>query len=221
LSAMLIAALVAMASCSRAARPVSPAEPQPTVDRDESAAGAKARADSLRRPYTEADVQFMTHMIDHHAQAVVMAGWAPTHGAGPAVRRLAERIVNGQQDEIASMRQWLRDRRRPVPEAPQPGMKMPMHGAAHHMLMPGMLTEAQMRQLDQASGQEFDHLFLTFMIQHHRGAVDMVKALFVTSGAAQDETVFKFANDVSVDQTSEINRMESMLATLTSETHTQ
>ncbi len=81
-------------------------------------------------------------------------------------------------------------------------------------MMPGMLTPAQMSQLEAARGPEFDRLFLTFMIQHHRGAVAMVKQLFGTPGAAQDETVFKFANDVNVDQTTEIARMERMLAAL-------
>ncbi len=94
------------------------------------------------------------------------------------------------------------------------GMKMRMNGAVHEMLMPGMLTEDQMRQLGQARGPEFDRLFLTFMIQHHRGAVSMVRDLFGSRGAGQDETVFKFANDVSVDQSTEIARMEKMLAAL-------
>ena len=89
-----------------------------------------------------------------------------------------------------------------------------MNGMEHEMLMPGMLTEDQMQQLDQARGAEFDRLFLTFMIQHHKGAVSMVKDLFGSYGAAQDETVFKFATDVSVDQTTEIARMEKMLAAL-------
>jgi uncharacterized protein (DUF305 family) len=88
----------------------------------------------------------------------------------------------------------------------------PMHGSHHETSMPGMLTEAQLRQLDQARGPEFDRLFLTLMIQHHRGAVAMVKELFGSPGAAQDETVFKFANDVSVDQSTEIARMEKMLS---------
>ncbi len=95
-------------------------------------------------------------------------------------------------------------------------MKMTMNGMEHEMLMPGMLTEDQMHQLDQARGPEFDRLFLTFMIQHHKGAVSMVKDLFASYGAAQDETVFKFANDVSVDQSTEIARMEKMLAALSS-----
>jgi uncharacterized protein (DUF305 family) len=95
------------------------------------------------------------------------------------------------------------------------GMKMTMNGVEHLMLMPGMLTEAQMNQLDAARGAEFDRLFLTFMIQHHRGAVSMVKDLFDTYGAGQDETVFKFASDVNVDQSTEIARMQKMLAALT------
>ena len=147
----------------------------------------------------------MSDMIGHHAQAMVMAGWAPTHGASASVLRLAERIMSGQQDEIATMQQWLRDRGRPVPQG---------HHSAHGHLMPGMLTEAQMNQLAAARGPEFDRLFLTFMIQHHRGAVAMVKELFGTPGAAQDQTVFKFANDVNVDQSTEIARMERMLSAL-------
>ncbi len=172
---------------------------------------AQVKADSIRHPYTQADVDFMSHMIGHHAQAIVMSGWAPTHGASPSIRILAERIINAQQDEIASMQRWLGDRGKPVPAATSSGMTMQGH-SHHEMLMPGMLTEAQMRQLDQARGLEFDRLFLTFMIQHHKGAVSMVKDLFGTTGAARDETVFKFANDVSVDQSTEVARMERMLA---------
>ena len=172
---------------------------------------ARARADSLRHPYVQADVDFMSHMIGHHAQALVMAGWAPSHGASTQVQTLAGRIINGQQDEIATMQRWLRDRGKPVPEATPGAMKMKMGGAEHEMLMPGMLTPEQMKDLDQARGPEFDRKFLTYMIQHHKGAVAMVNDLFATTGAAQDETVFKFANDVSVDQTTEINRMQRML----------
>jgi uncharacterized protein (DUF305 family) len=214
-SASLAAVFVMVGCSSSASRGAPQASPQPaTSDRGELAAIAKARADSVRHPYTGADVHFMSHMIGHHAQAIVMSGWAPTHDASPSVRTLAERIINAQQDEIATMQQWLRDRRQPVPEAGDTGMKMPMNGADHAMLMPGMLTPDQMRQLDQAKGGEFDRLFLTFMIQHHRGAVSMVQDLFGTYGAAQDETVFKFANDVNVDQSTEIARMQTMLGAL-------
>ena len=178
---------------------------------------AAAKADSARYPYTAADVHFMSAMIGHHAQAIVISGWAPMHGASSSIRTLAERIINAQRDEIASMQQWLRDRRQPVPEADTMGMAMTMNmtGADHEMLMPGMLTEAQMKQLDEARAKDFDRLFLRFMIQHHKGAVTMVKQLFDTYGAGQDQTVFKFASDVNTDQTTEIARMERMLFTLT------
>jgi uncharacterized protein (DUF305 family) len=162
----------------------------------------------------------MSGMISHHAQAIAMAKWAPTHDASPSIRTLAGRVINAQQDEIVTMQRWLRDRRQPIPEASPMGMKMTMNGMEHVMLMPGMLTEAQMKQLDQAKGPEFDRLFLTFMIQHHNGAVSMVKELFGTYGAAQDETVFKFASDVNVDQTTEIARMQRMLVQLEIEKRT-
>jgi uncharacterized protein (DUF305 family) len=167
----------------------------------------RARTDSLRMRFTEADVRFITGMIAHHAQAIVMSRLAPTNGAGPAVRTLAARIINAQNDEIAFMQQWLRDRRQPVPEV----QADPAH-ADHSVHMPGMLTAEQLQQLARAKGIEFDRLFLTFMIQHHRGAVTMVDELFKVGGAAQGEAVFKIANDVQVDQTTEINRMEQMLA---------
>jgi uncharacterized protein (DUF305 family) len=89
----------------------------------EAAAIAKAKADSARYPYTAADVHFMTAMIGHHAQAIVMSEWAPTHRATSSVRILAERIINAQQDEIASMQQWLRDRLQPVPRGGAAGAR--------------------------------------------------------------------------------------------------
>lgn len=171
----------------------------------------RARADSLRYPYTKADIDFMSGMIHHHAQAILIAGWAPSHGASPAVIRLTERIINAQKDEITLMSNWLHDRNQPVPEPNPAGMPMMTNGTEHIMPMPGMLTADQLKQLDAAKGEEFDHLFLTFMIQHHRGAVEMVHELFAHRGAGQDETVFKFASDVEVDQSTEIRRMLQML----------
>ncbi|MBA3341737.1 MAG: DUF305 domain-containing protein [Gemmatimonadaceae bacterium] len=208
-------AAVAMAGCAGGTGgAVRASSPSAANERGDLAAIAKARADSARYPYTAADVHFMSAMIGHHAQAIVVSNWAATHGAGASVRTLAERIINAQQDEIATIQMWLRDRQLPVPEAHATGVKMMMNGAEHVMTMPGMLSEAQLKQLDQARGKQFDRLFLTSMIQHHRGAVVMVKELFGTTGAGQDETVFKFASDVSVDQTTEIARMEKMLVTL-------
>ena len=144
-----------------------------------------------------------------------MAGWAPSHGASASVRVLCERIINEQRDEIASMQTWLRDRGLPVAEAKPGPMRMKMNGMEHDMLMPGMLTEDQMKELDAARGAEFDRLFLKYMIQHHQGAVTMVQELFDTNGAAQEQSVYKLASDVSADQTSEITRMKKMLASLT------
>ena len=205
-------ALAALAACT-APRQTLQTSPSVAVTGNVAAA-ANAKADSNRFAYTEADVQFMSGMIHHHAQAIAMAKLAPTHGASSSVRILTERIINAQGDEIRLMQQWLRDRGQPVPEPSPKGMRMVMNGEEHVMLMPGMLTEEQMKQLDAANGKAFDELFLQLMIQHHTGAVTMVKNLFNSYGAGQDETVFKFASDVNVDQSTEIARMQRMLFTL-------
>jgi uncharacterized protein (DUF305 family) len=162
-------------------------------------------------PYSDADVDFMSGMIPHHAQAVIMAGWAPTHGARHDVAVLCERIVVAQRDEIVMMQHWLEDRGQAVPDAASTRHKMRMGGVEHEMLMPGMLTDEEMAALDRARGPEFDRLFLTGMIKHHQGAIDMVNVLFKSYGAAQDEMVFKFASDVYADQSIEIDRMNEML----------
>jgi uncharacterized protein (DUF305 family) len=185
---------------------------------DTSTPAALARADSGRPAYTAADVAFMQGMIAHHAQAVLMAGMVPTHEAGADIRRLAERIDVSQRDEMAMMQRWLRERGQTVPDpksagehAEHAGMDMPGMDMSSG-LMPGMLTPAQLAQLGQARRAEFDRLFLTFMIQHHQGALTMVDRLFSSQGAGQDVTIFRFASDVNADQTTEIERMQSMLA---------
>ena len=211
-SLALLSAAFAIAACSsQTSANRGAAAPSPAQAQGEAAAIARAQADSVRNPYTAADVHFMQGMIGHHSQAIVMAGWAPAHGANASVRTLSERIINAQQDEIATMQTWLSDRHQMVPEARASPMKMMVGGKEQEMLMPGMLTAEQMHQLDLAKGADFDRLFLTDMIQHHRGAVSMVKDLFGTYGAGQDEVIFKFASDVNVDQTTEIARMERML----------
>jgi uncharacterized protein (DUF305 family) len=171
--------------------------------------GQQAPPERARPPYVTADVRFMAGMIVHHGQAVLMAGWAPSHAASGAVRTLCERIVVAQRDEIAFIQRWLRERHETVPPADPQDPHMP--GMDRPMLMPGMLTAAQLAQLDGASGPEFDRLFLTFMIQHHQGAITMVEQLLHAQGAAQDGQVFRFAADVNADQTTEIDRMSSML----------
>lgn len=176
------------------------------------AAQAQAgQTDSIQRGYTGADVRFMTGMIAHHAQAIVMSRWAPTHGASPQVLTLTQRIINSQQDEIRTMQTWLRDHGQPVPDGSPQALSM-AHG--DHGLMPGMLTEAQMRELDAARGPEFDRTFLRLMIQHHNGALTMVDDLFGSYGAAQEDLVFKIASEIQSDQTTEIERMRGMLTAM-------
>jgi uncharacterized protein (DUF305 family) len=204
-----------MSACHSAATRGVDASPHPaTSSSSDFETLYRARKDSARTRFTPADVRFMTGMIHHHAQAIAMSKLAPTHGASPSVQTLAARIINAQQDEIATMQRWLRDRGQPVPELHVMGTEVMVHGADHDMHMPGMLTPEQMRALDAARGAEYDRLFLSGMIQHHRGAVTMVHDLFATDGAGQDEAVFKFASDVQVDQNTEIARMEQMLAAL-------
>ncbi len=151
--------------------------------------------------YTAADVRFMQHMIGHHAQALTMTAMVPTHGAGEQLRTLAGKIDISQRDEIAFMERWLRERDQVVPD----------DAHARAMRMPGMLTPEQLVQLDRARGTEFERLFLSFMIQHHRGALEMVEDLFASPGAGQDSEIFRFVTDVDADQRDEIYVMQSML----------
>lgn len=214
-------ALSALAACGAARSPASSAVP---FVMGQEGAIVRARADSLRYPYTKADIDFMSGMIHHHAQAIQISRWVPTHQASPSVERLAARIINAQADEINLMRTWLIDRNQVPPAVdsmgtvtmpPMAGMSHDAHAAhaGHGSMggMPGMLTDAQLAELDAARGSEFDRLFLSFMMAHHRGAVTMVVTLFASPGAGQDETVFKFAADVEVDQSTEIKRMLTML----------
>ena len=204
---IVVAAMAIRAPLGNAQGAPTPRQPTPS----DLAAMAKAKSDSVNRPYTKADIDFMRGMIAHHAQALLMAGWARSHGASPSVQTLCDRVTNAQKDEINIMQNWLRDRGQPVPEAKPGPMRMTMDGMEHKMLMPGMLTEEQLKELDAARGPEFDTLFLRFMIQHHQGAVSMVDDLRSRDGAAQDELVFKLSTDIHVDQTTEIARMRRML----------
>ncbi len=181
------------------------------VRQSNDAAEPKPRPDLVRAPYSQADIDFMSGMIPHHAQAVIMAGWAPSHGARSDVSILCERILVGQRDEIAFMRNWLRDRGQTVPDATSTRHRMKMNGVEHDMLMPGMLAPEEMAALDKARGSEWDRLFLTGMIRHHEGAIKMVDDLFASYGALQDDDVYKFASDVYADQSTEIERMQKML----------
>jgi len=214
LTATLLSALVAVTACAT----TNQAERQAAVPAA-TRTGVTDTTVNAQHAYTAADIHFMGGMIGHHAQAIVMAQWAPSHGASPSIQTLAGRIINAQRDEIAAMEKWLRDRGQPLPKTSAHGIMMNMNGAEHEMTMPGMLTDAQLKELDAARGKEFDRLFLTFMIQHHKGAVTMVQELFDTNGAAQDISVYKLASDVFADQTTEIERMQKMLASAIFETN--
>lgn len=227
-----------------------------------------ARQDSTKMNFTEGEVTFMTDMIIHHSQALVMSELASKNGAGAAVSTLASRIINAQKDEIATMQRWLRERGQTVPvisidgiimtvefEEPATSMtadhssghemshktskeedhsghsmdggsmtktdsshldghgssKSPHAGHTDHSDMVGMLSQAQLEELRDAKGAEFDRLFLTYMIQHHSGALVMVEDLFKMDGAGQVPSTFRLASDIQADQTTEIARMNKML----------
>lgn len=174
-----------------------------------------ARIDSSRMSFTEADVKFMTGMIAHHAQALIMSRLAPDNDASASVQRLAARIINAQKDEIASMQQWLRDREQPVPQIEIEGLNLmiELDGEPYtsYRNMMGVLSQEKLEELAEAKGTEFDRVFLKYMIEHHAGAVHMVENLFDTDGAAQDDEAFKLASDIQVDQRTEIDRMNLML----------
>ena len=223
-----------------------------------------SRIEESRMSFVQADIDFMTDMISHHAQALIMSNLAPKNGASHSVQTLASRIHNAQQDEIATMQKWLRDRGQPVPEVHIDGLILMVHmeeessemdhgmmdhdamghdamgheemghgdhdddmmhtesdmessdhhmsaHSMHHHDMPGMLTQEQLEELAAATGREFDRKFLSFMIEHHEGAVFMVNELFESDGAANDNEIFDLASDIHVEQITEINRMKLML----------
>jgi uncharacterized protein (DUF305 family) len=167
-------------------------------------------------PRSPKDVEFMQGMIMHHAQAVEMTALIESRTENKDLRRLGARISQSQSDEIKFMKRWLETRGEPV-SPPMPAgmsnMDMPGHDMAshHQMLMPGMLTPKQMNALRKAEGAAFDRLFLTGMIQHHNGALMMVKDLFETPGAGQDAELFNFASDVDSGQRAEIKIMQTLL----------
>jgi uncharacterized protein (DUF305 family) len=161
-------------------------------------------------PRSQADVDFMQGMIMHHSQAVEMTALIASHTENKDLRLLGARISSSQSDEIKFMRRWLAARGEPVSMTARtmPGMDMSHESMA---LMPGMLTPEQMEALRKAKGAEFDRLFLTGMIQHHNGALTMVKELFDTAGAGQDADLFNFATDADNTQRAEIRIMQTML----------
>ena len=181
-------------------QPGAPGEPSKVISPEQA-------RDLSRVQYVGADIKFMQGMIGHHTQAIEMTNLLATRTGNADMKKLAKRIELSQVDEIKMMQEWLHQRGQQVPT----GNEHHTHGAA---LMPGMLTDDEMRQLAAAKGKAFDTLFLESMIKHHQGALTMVKELFETPGAAQDSTIFAFASDVESDQSAEIARMAGMLKEL-------
>lgn len=209
------AALVCVLSLTVAAQQ---AEPKPPVIVQPGAPGQPTRSlpsttRAVLPPYSPADVQFMQHMIVHHAQAVEMTALIESHTRNKNLLSLGERISRSQSDEMKFMKRWLKVRGESTapPAHAMHGMDLP----DHQMLMPGMLSAKQMDALKKAKDSEFDNLFLTGMIQHHNGALIMVKDLYDSSGAGQDAELFSFATDVESGQRAEIKIMQTMLRELT------
>ncbi|MGB8596369.1 MAG: DUF305 domain-containing protein, partial [Candidatus Sulfotelmatobacter sp.] len=210
----LLAASVSAVFFSPAAR-AQQADPAKPVVVQPGAPGAPSKTlpsstRAILPPRSAADVGFMQGMILHHAQAVEMTAMIPSHTQNKDLRSLGARISSSQSDEIKFMKRWLASRGESVPKAmpKMPGMDMSHEPMAR---MPGMLTPQQMEALQKANGVEFDHLFLVGMIQHHNGALTMVKDLFDTAGAGQDAELFNFATDADNTQRAEIRIMETML----------
>jgi uncharacterized protein (DUF305 family) len=200
--------LFSLPVCAQQADPATPVVVQPGAPGQPTRPLPPSTRATLP-PRSPADVRFMQGMIVHHAQAVEMTALIESHTTTKDLRSLGARISRSQSDEIKFMKRWLEARGEPTSpmKMEMPGMDM----SSHSMLMPGMLTEKQMEALKKAKGEEFDRLFLTGMIQHHGGALIMVKELFDTAGAGQDAELFNFATDVDSGQRAEIRIMQTML----------
>lgn len=213
-AATTLVCLFSLPVCAQQADPATPVVVQPGAPGQPTRTLPPSTRATLPPP-SPADVQFMEGMIMHHAQAVEMTALIHSHTENREIRTLGERISRSQSDEIRFMKRWLEAWRLPTSMATSHGSHGPgTHGGdmqSHTMLMPGMLTAKQMEALRKAKGKGFDQLFLSGMIQHHNGALVMVKELFDTAGAGQDAELFNFATDVDSGQRAEIRVMQNML----------
>jgi len=201
-------AIAAASACRTASVASTPPIVQPGAPgQSNRVIAADKAADLSGVRHTESDVRFMQGMIGHHAQALEMTALLFSRTNSEPMRLLGKRIELSQADEIKMMQDWLRNRGQDAPGE----HAHHAHGAA---LMPGMLSHAEMQRLADSTGDEFDRLFLEFMIKHHDGALIMVKELFSQPGAGQEAEIFAFASDVDADQRMEIDRMGAMLKEL-------
>jgi len=216
LIAATLAGLLSLSVCAQQAAPPKPVIVQPGAP-GQPTRELPATTRATLPPSSPADVQFMQGMIMHHAQAIEMTALIPSHTKSKDLSSLGARISRSQDDEIVFMKRWLAARGEALSiPMPENMAGMPHADSSHHEmdampLMPGMLTDEQMAALRKATDADFDRLFLTGMIQHHNGALTMVKDLFGTAGAGQDAEIFGFATDVDTGQRAEIKIMRSML----------
>jgi len=214
-AASALAGLFSLPVCAQQADPATPVVVQPGAPgKPTQTLPSSTRA--MLPPRSPKDVEFMQGMIMHHAQAVEMTALIESRTQNKELRLLGARISHSQAEEIKFMKRWLEARGEPteMPMSKMSGMSMSMPGmdmSSQPMLMPGMLTPKQMEALKNSSGKEFDRLFLTGMIQHHGGALIMVKDLFDTAGAGQDAELFNFMTDIDSGQRAEIRIMQTML----------
>ncbi len=205
-----------MPVCAQQSNPATPVVVQPGAPGQPTRTLPPSTRATLP-PRSPADIRFMQGMIMHHAQAVEMTALSESHTTTKDIRSLAARISKSQSDEMNFMKRWLEVRGEPIsPKMEMAGMDISGHTthsdhSGHSKLMPGMLTAKQMDALKKANGGDFDRLFLTGMIQHHNGALIMVKDLFDSAGAGQDAELFNFASDVDSGQRAEIRIMQTML----------
>jgi len=211
------AALISLSATTAFAQPDHPTIVQPGAPGQNSKVLSSATIRVPASEPTEADTKFMQGMIMHHSQAVEMTALMPSRTHNKRLLAFGKKISISQTDEIKFMQQWLSDHGKSVPTDHEIMMHMGNMKGMEHMdmgsmpMMPGMLTPEQMKALAKAKGAEFDRLFLTGMIQHHTGALIMVKDLFDTPAAGQDGQLYDFATDVDNTQTAEIKLMQSML----------
>src|SRR5215831_15664078 len=208
-AASTLASLSSLRVCAQQDAPAAPVVVQPGAPGKPTKVLPPTMRGTLP-PASPADAQFMQGMIMHHAQAVEMTALIESHTENKDLRSLGARISRSQSDEIKFMKRWLASRGQPISEA-MPDMRHMNMSHEPMALMPGMLTSEQMEALRKAKGAEFDHLFLTGMIQHHGGALTMVKDLFDTAGSGQDAELFNFATDADNTQRAEIRIMQTML----------
>jgi uncharacterized protein (DUF305 family) len=225
-AAAILLSLTALSGCKTTGTGSSQApivQPGPPGQSSQTIAATQA-ADLSKVQATDADVKFMQGMIHHHAQALDMVALLEKNTSSEDMHKLGERIRISQRDEIGMMQRWLRARGQDAPDPHamhMPGMTMADMDHGDMVMMPGMLTQAEMDHLATLKGVEFDRAFLTGMIKHHQGALTMVHDLFATPGAGQESIIFAFASDVEADQQMEIDRMNGMLAALRAQGETK